>query len=51
MSVETALSRRNMHILNLAAMALITVAWLIRFYYFGKREELVEEKVTTGTTT
>ena len=53
MSAETALSKRNMRILNLAAIGLITIAWLVRFYYFGKREEVVEEDVTTngGTAT
>ena len=51
MSVETTLSRRNMRILNLAAIALITVAWVVRFYYFGKREEIHEEQVKVNGVT
>lgn len=51
MSVETALSRRNMRIINLAAISLIAIAWIVRFYYFGKREEIVEKTVTDGKTT
>ena len=40
-----------MRIINLAAIGLITIAWVVRFYYFGKREKIVEEQVTVGTTT
>lgn len=36
------MSRRNMRFINLGAIGLITVAWLIRFYYFSKREEVNE---------
>ena len=45
--VEDVLTRKNMRYLNLAGMLLITVAWIIRFYYFKKREEVVEREVDT----
>lgn len=36
------LSRKNMRLINLGAIGVITVAWLVRFYYFSKREEVKE---------
>ena len=51
MTLETALSRRNMRIFNLASIGLITIAWMVRFYYFGKQEVIVEQTVVITTTT
>ena len=34
-----------MRLFNLGAMILITVAWAVRFFYFKKREEIVEKEV------
>ena len=49
MGVEEKLTKRNMHYANLMAMILIIVAWVTRFYYFTKRETLVETpKETTA---
>lgn len=45
MTIEEVLCNRNMRIFNLAAIFLITVGWVIRFYYFGKREEVKEVEV------
>ena len=45
------LSRRNMRLFNLGAMILITVAWGVRFYYFKKREEIVEKEVEQDSST
>ena len=42
---EDVLSRRNMRLFNLGAMILITIAWAVRFFYFKKREEIVEKEV------
>ena len=47
--VEDVLTRKNMRYLNLAGMLLITVAWIIRFYYFKKREEVVESEVDAAS--
>ena len=45
MGAEDVLSRRNMRLFNLGAMILITIAWAVRFFYFKKREEIVEKEV------
>ena len=45
MKVEELLSRRNMRVFNLAAIALVTIAWGIRFYYFKEHEEVVENEI------
>ena len=47
--VEDVLTRKNMRYLNLAGMLLITVAWIIRFYYFKKREEVIESEVDAAS--
>ena len=47
--VEDVLTRKNMRYLNLAGMLLITVAWIIRFYYFKKREGVVESEVDAAS--
>lgn len=36
-----------MRFLNLGAIGLVTVANLVRFYYFGKRENFIEREVVT----
>ena len=43
------LSKRNMKVLNLLGIALIIIAWLIRFYYFTKRDDIVENADGTVT--
>ena len=40
-------SKFNMRIINLGAMLLVTIAWLARFMYFVKREEMIEREVET----
>ena len=35
-----------MRLFNFGAIGAITVAWVIRFYYFGNRERVVEVPVT-----
>ena len=52
-SKEELLSDRNMRIFNLIAIALVVVAWLVRFYYMKERDEIVEKEVTddAGVTT
>ena len=42
MGLADILSRKNMRIFNLAACGLAIVAWVVRFWYFTAREELVE---------
>ena len=48
MGLKELLSRRNMRIANLGAVGLITVCWLIRFYYFTEREDIVEVESTVN---
>lgn len=43
------LSKRNMKVLNLLAIALVVIAWLIRFYYFTKRDNVIENDDGTIT--
>ena len=50
-SAAELLSKRNMKILNFLAIAIVIIAWLIRFYYFTKREELHENADGTVTQT
>ena len=42
MGLSELLSRKNMRLINLGAIGVITVAWLVRFYYFTKREVVTE---------
>lgn len=42
MGLTEILSRRNMRFINLGAIGIITVAWLVRFYYFTEREDYEE---------
>ena len=48
-SAAEILSKRNMKALNLIAIAIVIIAWLIRFYYFTKREHIVENEDGTVT--
>ena len=48
-SAAELLSKRNMKALNLLAIAIVVIAWLIRFYYFTKREDIVENEDGTVT--
>lgn len=50
-SAAELLSKRNMKALNLLALAIVVIAWLIRFYYFTKREDIVENEDGTVTQT
>ena len=50
-STAELLSKRNMKVLNLGAIAIVIIAWLIRFYYFTKREDIVENADGTVTQT
>ena len=45
MKLEELLSKRNMRIINLASIGVVTIANFIRFYYFGERERFVEKTV------
>jgi len=45
MGLAELLSRKNMRLFNVGAIAVATIAWLCRFYYFAKREEIVESEV------
>ena len=45
MKAEELLSRRNMRFFNFGAVGVLTLAWLVRFYYFGNRERVVEVAV------
>ena len=47
MGLKEVLSKKNMRMLNVFAAVLVIVAWFIRFFYFGKREEIVEKEVTS----
>ena len=47
MKAEELLSRRNMRFFNFGAIGLVTIAWLVRFYYFGKLETVIEVPVAT----
>ena len=50
-SAAELLSKRTMKALNLLAIGLVIIAWLIRFYYFTKRENIIENEDGTITTT
>ena len=50
-SAAELLSKRNMKVLNFIAIAIVTIAWLIRFYYFTKREDIHENEDGTITQT
>ena len=41
------LSKRNMRLMNIGAITLVTIAWLIRFYYMTERETVDERTVET----
>jgi len=43
-STAELLSKRNMRALNILGIALVVIAWLIRFYYFTKRVEVIENE-------
>ena len=45
MGAADVFTQRNMRILNLGALLLATIAWVARFMYFAKREEMVEREV------
>ena len=47
MKLELLMQRRNMRYFNLGAIGLVTLAFLVRFYYFGKREDFVEVEYNT----
>ena len=47
MGAADVFSKFNMRIINLGAMLLVTIAWLARFMYFVKREEMIEREVET----
>ena len=42
MNLVLLMQRRNMRFFNMGAAGLVTLAFLIRFYYFGKREVFIE---------
>ena len=42
MKAEELLSAKNMKVFNLGAISVVTIAWLVRFYYFSKREYITE---------
>jgi len=42
MGLAEILSRKMMRIFNLGAIVLTIIAWVVRFYYFSKREKIVE---------
>ena len=44
------LSKKNMRIFNLIAIAMVIIGWIVRFYYFTKREEVVEQDVKVIST-
>ena len=43
------LSKRNMRILNLFGLVLVIIAWLTRFYYFTRRDDIIENADGTIT--
>ena len=45
MGAADVLTQRNMRILNLGALLLVIIAWLARFMYFVKQEEMIEREV------
>ena len=45
MGAADVLTQRNMRILNLGALLLATIAWVARFMYFVKQEEMIEREV------
>jgi len=44
MGLAEILSRKMMRIFNLGAIVLTIIAWVVRFYYFSKREKVVERE-------
>ena len=44
---EEILSTKTMRILNIVAVTLFAISWLVRFYYITERDVINEETVTS----